>query len=76
MSTPTNPFNILTAVVIGRIKCSICSFLFTVGSKVRISIFFRVFRKNNIYGGYEDFVDILLGSSQNWTILSGNFYAF
>ena len=30
----------------------------------------------NIFGGYEDFVDIFLGSSQNWTILRGHFYAF
>ena len=27
-------------------------------------------------GGYEDFVDILLRSSQNWTIFSGHCYAF
>ena len=26
--------------------------------------------------GYEDFVDISWGSSQNWTILRGQFYAF
>ena len=26
--------------------------------------------------GYEDFVDIFLGSSQNWTIFRGHFYAF
>ena len=28
-----------------------------------------VFRKNNIFLGYEDFVDIFLGSSQNWASL-------
>ena len=27
-------------------------------------------------GGYEDFVDIFGGSSQNWTIFRGHFYAF
>ena len=27
-------------------------------------------------GGYEDFVDIFLESSQNWTIFRGHFYAF
>ena len=26
--------------------------------------------------GYEDFVDIVLGSSQNWNIFWGHFYAF
>ena len=26
--------------------------------------------------GYEDFVDIFWGSSQNWTIFRGHFYAF
>ena len=25
---------------------------------------------------YEDFVDIFGGSSQNWTIIRGHFYAF
>ena len=30
----------------------------------------------NIFGGYEDFVDIFGGSSQNWTGFKGNFYAF
>ena len=25
--------------------------------------------KNNIFGGYKDFVDIFWGSSQNWTSL-------
>ena len=35
-----------------------------------------VFRKMNIFWGYEDFVDIFGGSSQNWTILRGHFYAF
>ena len=28
-----------------------------------------VFRKINIFGGYEDFVDTFLGSSQNWASL-------
>ena len=27
-------------------------------------------------GGYEDFVDIFLGSPQNWTIFRGHFYIF
>ena len=39
------------------------------GSKFWISIFFWVLRKMNIFGGYEDFVDIILGSSQNWASL-------
>ena len=26
--------------------------------------------------GYEIFLDIFLGSSQNWTIFRGHFYAF
>ena len=31
--------------------------------------FFWVVRKINIFWGYEDFVDIILGSSQNWASL-------
>ena len=31
--------------------------------------FFGVFRKTIIFGGYEDFVCIFLGSSQNWASL-------
>ena len=33
------------------------------------------FRKN-IFWGYEDFVDIYWGSSQNWTIFRCHFYVF
>ena len=33
-------------------------------------------QKNKYSLGYEDFVDIFLGSSQNLTILRGRFYAF
>ena len=36
----------------------------------------RGFKKMNIFLGYEDFVDIFLGSSQNWTVFRGHFYAF
>ena len=35
-----------------------------------------VFRKINIFLGYEDFVEIFWGSSQNKTIFRGHFYAF
>ena len=34
------------------------------------------FQKNKYYFVYEAFVDIFLGSSQNWTIFRGYFYAF
>ena len=37
---------------------------------------FGGFQKNKYFLGYEDFVDIFWGSSQNWTIFSGHFYAF
>ena len=37
--------------------------------KFRISIFFCFFRKMNIFWGYEDFVDIFLGSLKNWASL-------
>ena len=37
---------------------------------------FGVFRKINIFGGYEDFVDIFWGRQQNWTIFRGHFYRF
>ena len=38
--------------------------------------YFWGFQKNKFCFGYEDFVDIFGGSSQNWTILRGHFYAF
>ena len=34
------------------------------------------FQKNEYFFGYVDFVDIFGGSSQNWTIFRGHFYAF
>ena len=34
------------------------------------------FQKNEYFLGYEDFVDIFWGSSQNWTIFRGHFYLF
>ena len=37
---------------------------------------FLGFQKNKYFFGYENFVDIFLGSSQNWTIFRGHFYAF
>ena len=37
---------------------------------------FGGFQKNEYFWGYEDFVDIFWGSSQNWTIFRGHFYAF
>ena len=41
--------------------------------------FLGVFRKMNIFGGYEDFVDIFLGSSQYWAslrVISKHFRVF
>ena len=43
--------------------------LFFGGSKFWILIFFGVSRKMNTFWGYEDFVDIFWGSSQNWASL-------
>ena len=37
---------------------------------------FLGFQKNEYFLGYEDFVDIFGGSSQNRTILRGYLYAF
>ena len=34
------------------------------------------FQKNDFFFGYERFVDIFWGSSQNWTSLRGHFYVF
>ena len=34
------------------------------------------FQKNKYFLGYEYFVNIFWGSSQNWTIFRGHFYAF
>ena len=46
------------------------------GFKILKFNFFGGFQKNKCLFGYEDFVDIFSGSSQNWSIFSGNFYAF
>ena len=43
--------------------------------KILKSIFLGGFQKNDCFSGYEDFVDIFFGSSQNWTIIRGHFYA-
>ena len=45
------------------------------GSKILNFNIFWVFRKKKYLLGYEDFVEVFLGSSQNWTI-RGYFYAF
>ena len=37
---------------------------------------FEGFQKNEYLLEYEDFMDIILGSSQNWTCFRGHFYAF
>ena len=36
---------------------------------------FGGFQKNKYFWGYENFVDIFLGSSQKWTIFRGRSYA-
>ena len=46
------------------------------GLKLRISIFMRFSEKKEFFGGYEDFVDIFLGSSKTWTMIMGHFCAF
>ena len=38
--------------------------------------YFLGFQKFFYFFGCEDFVDIFLGSSQNWTIFRGHLYAF
>ena len=45
------------------------------GLKILNFIIFGGFQKK-YFGGYKDFVDILGGSSQNWTIFRGHFYTF
>ena len=35
-----------------------------------------VFLQNKYFLGCEDYVDIFGGSSQNWTVFRGHFYAF
>ena len=46
------------------------------GFKILNFIIFGGFQKNEYFWGYEDFVDIFGGSSQNWTKFRGHFYAF
>ena len=43
------------------------------GFKILSFNIFWGFQKNKYFLGYEDFVDIFLGSSQNWTIFRGHF---
>ena len=50
-----------------------CYFL---GLKILNFNIFGGFQKTEYFCGYEDFVDIFWGSSQNWTIFRGHFYAF
>ena len=45
------------------------------GFKILSSNIFWGFQENDFLE-YEDFVDLLLGSSQSWTIFRGHFYAF
>ena len=49
---------------------------FFLGFKILNFNIFLGFQKNKYFFGYENFVDIFLGSSQNWTIFRGHFYAF
>ena len=54
----------------GTVICSyICRLGSFLGFKILISIFLGIFRKMNILGYFG-------GSSQNWTIFRGHFYAF
>ena len=46
------------------------------GFKILNFNIFGGLQKKEYFLGYEDFVDIVLGSSQIWTIFRGNFYAF
>ena len=46
------------------------------GFKILNFNIFWGFQNNKYCFGYEDLVDILLGSSQNWTLLRGHFYVF
>ena len=38
--------------------------------------YFLGFTEDQYFWGYEDFVEIFWGSSQNWTISRGHFYVF
>ena len=46
------------------------------GVKILNFNIFWGFQKNKYFLGCDDLVDIFLGSSQNWTIFRGHFYAF
>ena len=56
-------------------KCGLRLFL---GFKVFSFNIFEGFQKTEYFWGYEDFVfcGMFLGSSQNWHIFRGHFYAF
>ena len=46
------------------------------GFKILNFNIFGGFQKNEYFWGYENFVDIFLGSSQYWTSFRGYFYVF
>ena len=46
------------------------------GFKILNLTIFGGFQKNEYFFGYEDFVDIFLGSPQNWTIFRRHFFVF
>ena len=46
------------------------------GFEILNFIIFWGFQKKEYVMGYEDFMDIFWGSSQNWTIFRGHFNAF
>ena len=46
------------------------------GVKILNFNIFWGFQKNKYFFGCEDFVNIFLGSSQNWTIFRGHFFEF
>ena len=56
--------------------CRLGSFFLVFGFEILNFNIFGGFQKNKYFFGYEYFVDIFLGSSQNWTIFRGHFYAF
>ena len=58
----------------------ILSYIHTLGPFLGVQNFefqnFWGFQKKYYFLGYEDFVYIFLGSSQNWTSLRGHFHVF
>ena len=74
---PVNNFSVMSGHQGGSLIFSYIRRLgLFLGFKILNFNIFGGFQQNEYFLGYEDFVDIFLGSSQNWTKFRGHLYTF